>query len=67
MRKCKHSALLIMLVGLTAGLFSCEDDPILDQGPSKSAGGSYGRLGLPDSTGKYAPPSVTNKNNPSIF
>jgi len=67
MRKINRFTRFVLLVSLSAGLFSCEDDPILEQGPSNGTGGSYGRLGLPDSTGKYAPPSITNKNNPAIF
>ena len=67
MKKIQLFARITLLACLATGLFSCEDDPILEQGPANSAGGSYGRLGLPDSTGRYAPPAVTNQNNPAIF
>lgn len=60
---------ITFFICLTCWFTACEDDPILE-GPNNgnTAGGSYGRLGVLDSTGRFsAPPVIYNPNNPKVF
>ena len=69
MNSTSHIIKLVFVLCIGCCFAACEDDPLLE-GPNngKPAGGSYGRLGVPDSTGNYpAPPVIYDPSNPEVF
>lgn len=57
----------LLMISALAALSGCEDDPLLEGPPAATSGGSYGRLSMPDSTGKYAPAPIGHDGNTAVF
>ena len=57
-------ALALVLLLLVSG---CEDDPILEEPPQESPGGSYGKMSFPDSNARKKDDILELKENPETF
>jgi hypothetical protein len=64
---CRAIVLSLLMLSALTGLSGCEDDPLLEGPKNGATGGSYGRLSMPDSNGRYLPAPVHHDGNTAVF